>query len=115
MIVEVVCDNPSHARGKVARIAEYRVEESGVSAYVGERARRAKRIKARADAGQLTSDIWDFWSHGNRVLPCKLCGQRLPADQQKLAAALRLCAREDRIVTITLSELRIIVSNQERL
>jgi hypothetical protein len=115
IIVTVVCDNPKHARGKVAKLATFVVnDDRPIGQGSGDRSRREARIESRAENGP---DDWAFLLKGHEIPPCKLCGSRLPGvsvrSQSWFDAAIRRLAEAGHS-TISLSVLLGNLINQEK-
>lgn len=126
--VLVVCDNPNHARGKVAKVAEYVVADDGeVSIRFYLRRDRNRRTMSRAS--RAAADAFDGTPESvERVREaakaamrtgvdagreCKLCGRRLPAETPALHRVIRRLA-DDGVTTLSLSDLVARVRIQEQ-
>lgn len=129
--IDVFCDDPRHARGKVANIATFTVDAAaGTVRQVPlgrdrrmqnfrQRAPRAIADAARAGADtpddfapHLRRDDWILWTTGTDPIACKLCGRRIEPGVQLSATVLRL-ARTG-VSRIRMSEIASSVDRQER-
>lgn len=131
-ILKVICDNPTHARGKIATIAEFLVELAAGTArpIPARRKRRVERFKSgravdgivkasRAGAESATEfaphmnrNDWFMWTKGAYPFVCKLCGQEVLPGAQLTAALCNFAARG--VTNLKLSELLTSIRNQER-
>jgi hypothetical protein len=106
-IIEVFCDDPRHARGKIAKVVTLTVSTDGRLWSLDERKpRRFARSVRKEDNGHR--DIRPD------PIRCKLCGRELPA--QYLGRPLRRAARrlaDDGVPTISLAQL-VVVSKASR-
>ena len=79
--IRVICDNPRHARGKIAEIITYwRDNEGQWFAYKPPKMRRGAKRGQKLRAAGVKPTVDDIYgtSFDDLKAPCKLCGQRLP-------------------------------------
>jgi hypothetical protein len=106
-IIEIFCDDPRHARGKIAEVATLTVSTDGrLQSLDDHKPRRFSRDVRKEDNGV---------HHELPPLGCKLCGRELPA--QYLGRPLWRAARQlagDGVSTISLADLAVVVSRTSR-
>jgi hypothetical protein len=73
----VVCDNPRHARGKIAKIAFYHRHGDKWTRQGGNRPRAWARRGDRVSAAGFKPDIIDVLGPDLMPQKCKLCGERV--------------------------------------
>lgn len=131
-IVKVICDNPTHARGKIAAVADFVVDTTAGTAepIPANRKRRIERfrggratngiVKASKAGAESAADFapymnrndWSFWTKGAYPFVCKLCGQRVVPGEGLTVALCNLARRG--VTNPSLSEVVTTIRNQER-
>ncbi|OBG79105.1 hypothetical protein A5701_14480 [Mycobacterium sp. E3305] len=114
MTVTVICDDPRHARGKVATVATITVYSDGRWQINDPHRRRILRAGRKAKRGLVHDrDALAAAAFGTETIRCKLCGRELP---RYSGPALR-CVVQQRVEkgedTVHLSDLAAIISRQE--
>ncbi len=116
--LKVVCDNPRHARGKVATIVTFTLHEDDdgfFQEHSGDRSRRKGRIQDRLGS---SGDLGGFvLRKGYEIPPCKLCGRRLPPLAVRSAFDFKIVVADiidSGRAVISMSELLAIVGSQAR-
>jgi hypothetical protein len=112
MSIDVVCDSPHHARGKVAKVGCYYRTPRGGWQRDGRRPQRAWRRRGdRLRAAGIKPDLIDIVGPELAPQKCKLCGATLTlwADSVLFPVLDRLAARG--VSRITIRRLDALVSN----
>jgi hypothetical protein len=79
--IAVICDDPHHARGKVAKIATITVYDDGTWSTGEQQAhqgRRLDRAQRKAESGRVRDADKFMSTIFGGTLRCKLCGRHLP-------------------------------------